>query len=130
MLLGREQLLHADDERWATDDLQAPIDNVCQPFKRALIVFDPRLLYTLMQTLQVFCARFQAPPLADGGFIKPGRYLDYIDWTGRAYFSQEDGNVIKGIPHNRLLVSVLNAFGLDLNQFGNSEFTGGLPNLT
>jgi hypothetical protein len=47
-----------------------------------------------------------------GGFIKPGRYLDYIDWTGRAYFSQEDGNVIKGIPHNRLLVTLLQAMGL------------------
>jgi Protein of unknown function (DUF1552) len=47
-----------------------------------------------------------------GGFIKPGRYLDYIDWDGRAYFSQEDGNVIKGIPHNRLLVTVLQAMGL------------------
>ncbi len=47
-----------------------------------------------------------------GGAIKPGRYLDYIDWDGKAYFSQEDGNVIKGIPHNRFLVSVLQAMGL------------------
>ena len=47
-----------------------------------------------------------------GGFIKPGRYLDYIDWDGRAYFSQEDGNVIKGIPHNQFLVTVLQAMGL------------------
>ena len=47
-----------------------------------------------------------------GGFIKPGRYLDYIDWDGRAYFAQEDGNVIKGIPHNRFLVTVLQAMGL------------------
>jgi hypothetical protein len=47
-----------------------------------------------------------------GGAIRAGRYLDYIDWNGRAYFSQEDGNVIKGIPHNRFLVSVLQAFGL------------------
>lgn len=47
-----------------------------------------------------------------GGFIKTGRYLDYIDWSGRAYFSQEDGNVIKGIPHNQLLVTILQAMGL------------------
>jgi len=47
-----------------------------------------------------------------GGYLKTGRYLDYIDWDGRAYFSQEDGNVIKGIPHNRLLVSALQAMGL------------------
>jgi hypothetical protein len=47
-----------------------------------------------------------------GGAIKTGRYLDYIDWDGRAYFSQEDGNVIKGIPHNRFLVTALQAMGL------------------
>jgi hypothetical protein len=47
-----------------------------------------------------------------GGYIKTGRYLDYIDWDGHAYFSQEDGNVIKGIPHNRFLVTALQAMGL------------------
>jgi hypothetical protein len=47
-----------------------------------------------------------------GGFIKPGRYLDYIDWDGRAFFSQEDGNVIQGLPHNRFLVTALQAMGL------------------
>ena len=47
-----------------------------------------------------------------GGFIKTGRYLDYIDWNGKAYFAQEMGNVIKGIPHNQLLVTILQAMGL------------------
>ncbi len=47
-----------------------------------------------------------------GGAIQTGRYLDYIDWDGHSYFSQEDGNVIKGIPHNRFLVTVLQAMGL------------------
>ena len=47
-----------------------------------------------------------------GGFIKPGRYIDYIDWDGRAYFSQENGNVIKGIPHNQFLATALQAMGL------------------
>jgi hypothetical protein len=47
-----------------------------------------------------------------GGAITPGRYIDYIDWEQRAYFSQEDGNVIRGLPHNRFLVSVLQAMGL------------------
>lgn len=47
-----------------------------------------------------------------GGFIKPGRYLDYIDWDGKAYFAQENGNVIKGIPHNQFLVTALQAMGL------------------
>lgn len=48
-----------------------------------------------------------------GGAVRTGQYLDYIDWDGPAYFSQEDGNVIKGVPHNRFLVSVLQAMGLD-----------------
>lgn len=47
-----------------------------------------------------------------GGFIKPGRYLDYIDWAGKSFFAQEDGNVIKGVPHNQFLVTVLQAMGL------------------
>lgn len=47
-----------------------------------------------------------------GGVLTTGNYLDYIDWNGRAYFSQEDGNVIRGIPHNQFLVSVLQAMGL------------------
>jgi hypothetical protein len=47
-----------------------------------------------------------------GGFIKPGRYIDYIDWDGRAYFAQENGNVIKGIPHNQFLATALQAMGL------------------
>src|SRR5690606_17061485 len=52
-----------------------------------------------------------------GGAIRAGQYIDYIDWEGRAYFSQEDGNVIRGIPHNRFLVSVLQAMGLDPDDY-------------
>jgi len=47
-----------------------------------------------------------------GGYLKTGRYIDYIDWNGKAYFAQEDGNVIKGVPHNQLLVTILQAMGL------------------
>ena len=58
---------------------------------------------------------YSVPCLLAGGakgFIQTGRYLDYIDWDGHSYFSQEDGNVIKGIPHNRFLVTALQAMGL------------------
>jgi hypothetical protein len=58
-----------------------------------------------------------------GGFIKTGRYLDYIDWDGKSYFAQEDGNVIKGIPHNQLLVTILQAMGLEPADYE----TGGQP---
>jgi len=59
-----------------------------------------------------------------GGYIKPGRYLDYIDWNGRSYFSQEDGCVIKGIPHNRFLVTVLQAMGLSPADYERSGQAG------
>lgn len=52
-----------------------------------------------------------------GGALTTGRYLDYIDWDGKAYFSQEDGNVIRGIPHNQFLVSVLQAMGLSPSDY-------------
>lgn len=59
-----------------------------------------------------------------GGFISPGRYLDYIDWEGQSFFSQEDGNVIKGIPHNRFLVTVLQAMGLSPEDYEIGENPG------
>ena len=58
-----------------------------------------------------------------GGFIKPGRYLDYIDWDGRSYFAQEKGCVIKGIPHNQFLVTAMQAMGLAPADYE----TGGKP---
>lgn len=72
-----------------------------------------------------------------GGFVKPGRYLDYIDWDGHAYFSQEDGNVIQGIPHNRFLVTLLQAMGLGAADYerdgqagyGSTSTSGRDPNL-
>ena len=72
-----------------------------------------------------------------GGFIQPGRYLDYIDWDGKSYFAQENGNVIKGIPHNRLLVTILQAMGLspadyEMNGepgYGSTSTNGRDPNL-
>ncbi len=72
-----------------------------------------------------------------GGYIETGRYLDYIDWEGQSYFSQEDGNVIKGIPHNRFLVTAMQAMGLtpaDYERdgqagYGSTSVNGRDPNL-
>ncbi len=72
-----------------------------------------------------------------GGYLQTGRYLDYIDWSGRAYFSQEDGNVIAGLPHNRLLVTLLQAMGLSPADYerggqpgyGSTSTSGRDPNL-
>jgi hypothetical protein len=72
-----------------------------------------------------------------GGYIKTGRYIDYIDWNGKSYFGQENGNVIKGIPHNRFLVTAMQAMGLapaDYEKggergYGSTSTTGKAPNL-
>lgn len=47
-----------------------------------------------------------------GGALNTGRYIDYIDWDQSVKFHQEKGPVIEGVPYNRLLVSLLQAFGL------------------
>jgi hypothetical protein len=47
-----------------------------------------------------------------GGYLKTGRYIDYIDWNRPAKFSQHNGMVIEGVPYNRLMVTLLQAFGL------------------
>ncbi len=47
-----------------------------------------------------------------GGCIQTGTYLDYIEWDSQLYFSQNGGHVIRGIPHNRFLVSAMQAMGL------------------
>jgi hypothetical protein len=72
-----------------------------------------------------------------GGFIKPGRYLDYVDWNGQSFFAQENGNVIKGIPHNQFLVTALQAMGLSPTDYerdgqpgyGSTSTSGRAPNL-
>ena len=48
-----------------------------------------------------------------GGYLETGRYIDYIDWNRSVKFSQHNGMVIEGVPYNRLLVTILQAFGLE-----------------
>ena len=72
-----------------------------------------------------------------GGALRTGRYLDYINWSGNAFFAQEMGNVILGIPHNRLLVTIMQALGLSpadyerggVPGYGSTSTTGKAPNL-
>lgn len=47
-----------------------------------------------------------------GGYLKTGRYIDYIDWDRSVKFSQHNGMVIEGVPYNRLMVTLLQAMGL------------------
>jgi len=49
-----------------------------------------------------------------GGSIETGRYLDYIDWDqDHTNLIENWGVLCQGMPHNRLLVSILQAMGLE-----------------
>jgi hypothetical protein len=51
-----------------------------------------------------------------GGYFKTGRYIEF---NGQK------------LGHNRLMVSLLNAMGIEADEFGNPEYgTGPLPGLT
>lgn len=47
-----------------------------------------------------------------GGRLRTGFYIDYIDWQRPVRMTLENAPVIEGVPHNRFLVTVLQAFGL------------------
>ena len=48
-----------------------------------------------------------------GGALNTGYYVDYIDWDqGYANPIDDWGTLIPGLPHNRLLVTILQAMGL------------------
>ena len=59
-----------------------------------------------------------------GGHFKTGRYIDYIDWNRSVKFSQHNGMVIEGVPYNRLLVSILQGFGLEPSDYERSARPG------
>lgn len=52
-----------------------------------------------------------------GGKLNTGRYIDYIDWNRNVKFHQEDGPVIEGVPYNRMLISIMQAFGLQPSDY-------------
>jgi hypothetical protein len=59
--------------------------------------------------------------------FRMGRYLNFAPSLGHP---AGNADIAGYQPHNRLLVSVLQAYGLDVDQFGSPEYTGTLPNLT
>lgn len=75
----------------------------------------------LDESIVLFGSELQDPPghgksnmpllLAGGGGLRTGRWLKY-----------------PGLPHNRLLVSILNIFGDSRTTFGDERFGGALPN--
>jgi hypothetical protein len=63
------------------------------------------------------------------GKLRMGRYLNYmVPSTVGGWGPTQNYRSFQ--PINRLLVSILNAFGVQTNTFGSTEFTGPLNNLT
>ena len=63
-----------------------------------------------------------------GGKLKTGRFVDYIDWNQPGKFCQEYGTVIEGVPYNQLLVTILQAAGLQPGEYeanGNAGYGAG-----
>ena len=65
----------------------------------------------------------QWPIVLAGGtafFTKPGRY---IRWAQNNIIKGTWGDEPQGPPHNRLLVSIARAMGVDINQVGEASVT-------
>ncbi|MGE0789785.1 MAG: DUF1552 domain-containing protein [Sandaracinaceae bacterium] len=52
-----------------------------------------------------------------GGYLKTGRYLDYVDHDRPIRFRQNDGSVVEGVQYNRMLVTVMQAMGLSPSDY-------------
>jgi hypothetical protein len=70
------------------------------------------------------------PHILLGGAQKKFRMGRYLNFAPSLSHPAGSGDIPTYQPHNRLLVSVLQAFGLDVDQFGSDEVSGTLPNLT
>jgi hypothetical protein len=59
-----------------------------------------------------------------GGFVKPGRYIDYVEWDLKCHLAQFGLAVVRGIPHNQFCNTVLQAMGLSPSDYERSGMAG------
>ncbi|MEE9382298.1 MAG: DUF1552 domain-containing protein [Nannocystaceae bacterium] len=52
-----------------------------------------------------------------GGYLKMGRYVDYIDHNRPVRFRQHDGPVIEGVQYNRFVNTMAQAMGLHPSEY-------------
>lgn len=66
-----------------------------------------------------------------GGKFRMGRYLNLRPGTDPLEDWQGPGTPLVGsVPHNKLLTSIAQGFGLQVDRFGHPDYTGTLPGLT
>ena len=60
-----------------------------------------------------------------GGYLQTGRYIDYVDWNmpggGGWSAGGKPAPIVEGVPYNRLLVTLLQAFGLSPSDYEDGE---------
>ncbi len=52
-----------------------------------------------------------------GGFLRTGRFIDYIDHQQPIRFRQHEGSAIEGVQFNRWLVTIMRAMGLSPQEY-------------
>ena len=59
-----------------------------------------------------------------GGYLDTGKYCDYIRWQGGNPFVQEDSIFVDAAHYNRLLIALLQGFGLNPSEYETQVGTG------
>ncbi|MEO1173042.1 MAG: DUF1552 domain-containing protein, partial [Myxococcota bacterium] len=59
-----------------------------------------------------------------GGYLETGKFIDYIDRDVGGRFGQHNGTAHEGIPYNRLLNTIAQAFGLTPEEYENAPGQG------
>jgi hypothetical protein len=59
-----------------------------------------------------------------GGVVKTNRYIDYCDWKNGEGNPIDQGILIQGLPHNRFLVTCMQAMGLAPSDYEQASIPG------
>lgn len=106
--------------QWIADDVFARVlDGLAASRSRGRSLLDDTLVFWGNE-LGMNHHNYSVPALLAGnlqGRLRTGQYLDFIDWEAPLAGTQENAPIIEGVPHNRLLVTLLQAFGLKPHEY-------------
>jgi hypothetical protein len=117
-------------QRWYAEQLAALMTRMAQTPDGDGTLLDNTLIIWSSDFGENVHGGLNVPHILLGGAQKKFRMGRYLNFAPSSSHPAGSGDIPTYQPHNRLLVSVLQAFGLDVDQFGSDEYTGTLPNLT
>jgi hypothetical protein len=117
-------------QRWYAQQLASLMTRLAQTPDGDGSVLDNTLIIWSSDFGENVHGGLNVPHILLGGAQKKLRMGRYLDFAPASAHPANNGDIPSYQPHNRLLVSVLQAFGLDVDQFGSDEFRGTLPNIT